>query len=78
MVPSGCSNRKPQPGRLLNSQRLLITVLEAGRAGSECQHARGRALFPSFSLFVVGWKGAASSVGPFYKGTDPRIRALPA
>ena len=47
LVCSGCCNKIPQTGELINNRNLLLTVLEAETSKIRCQHGHGpiRALF---------------------------------
>lgn len=47
LVFSGCCNKIPQTGELINNRNLLLTVLEAEKSKIRCQHGHGpiRALF---------------------------------
>lgn len=47
LVHSGCRNKVPQTGCLINSRKLFLTVLEVGGVRSWCQHGLGlvKALF---------------------------------
>ena len=47
LVCSGCYNKIPQTGELINNRNLLLTVLEAEKSKIRCQYGHGpiRALF---------------------------------
>ena len=70
LVPSGCYNKIPQTGGLINSRYLFLTVLEAGSLRSVCQHGRVRGFFQvaDFYLYPHMGRGPASTLGPLLQG----------
>ena len=68
LVCSGCCNKIPQTGELINNRNLLLTVLEAEMFKIRCQHGHGpiRALFlalkyePSLYSHMREGKGSLS------------------
>ena len=68
LVCSGCCNKIPQTGELINNRNLLLTVLEAEKSKIRCQHGHGpiRALFlalkyePSLYSHMREGKGSLS------------------
>ena len=55
LILSGCYNKIPQTGWLINNRNLFLTVLEAGSQRSGHQHGQVRTCFPVHSWHLGGW-----------------------
>ena len=81
LVRSGCYNKVPQTGWLINNRRLLHTFLEAGspRSGWQPGQVRALLLVHGQCLFAVTWCGRrnlGALWGLFYKGTNPILEGF--
>ena len=65
LVHSGCCNKIPQIGLLINNKNLCLTVLDAGSLKLDFQRDRVRNRFGSQTsqCILTWWKGLGSSVG---------------
>ena len=65
LVCSGCYNKTPEVGQLINNRSLFFTVLEAGSPRSECQYSRVRTLFQvtDFQLYPPRGEGTRELCG---------------
>ena len=80
LVRSGCYNKRPQTGWLINNRNLFLTVLEAISPKSGCQCGWVRALFwaSGFSLCPHVAEGTRELCGvSFIRTLIPFMRAPP-
>ena len=78
LVSSGCLNKIPQPGWLVNYRNVFLTVLEAGKSKIKVPavSVSGESLFPGsqitvFLLCPSGRRGEGALWGLFNKDTNP-------
>lgn len=80
LIYLGCCNKIPQTRLLINSRKLLLTILEAVKSDSGGQHAWMRALFlvTDFSFPAHMEEGAREFSGAsFMRALIPLVRVPP-
>ena len=80
LVCSGCYNKIPQTGWLINNRHLFLTALKAGSLRSGCQSGQVMVLFPvtDFLLCPYMVEGARELPGAsFIRALVPFLKVLP-